>query len=566
MMRQEIPESTHQGAIRPSSANYRMRNRITPRARVALETLQLLALVPLVIGAAGLTGCSPPERPPQTAVIASGADLESANPLVTVHPLSRQIQRHALFVTLVALDSTLSPVPYYARSWQWDDSRRSITFALDSTLQWHDGVRTTSRDVQFTIEAAKNPLLGSPRAGDLAMVDSARTRGDDTISVFFSDEQSRMPTIFAELSVVPRHILDSVPLAQWRAHSFSLSPVGNGPFRFVSRTAGRRWRFERNPNFPAALGGPPSLNSLVVAVVDESATKFAGLVSGELDLAGVSPTMAHLVAEDATLELMSPPVLFSTVLAFNTTRAPFDDAKVRDAISLSINRARIIATAVAGFGTPAGGAIPPGIPAYRNTPPAQDVAKADRLLDEAGWQRGPDGVRVRDGNKLEIELLTVGSGDLAVEQLVQADLEARGVVVKIRVAELATFLALIRSSSKDFDVALTGIPGDLSLGYLSALFATTQRGGALDYTGFHRVALDSLLSEARSSPDSMATSAWSRVNDFLIDSMPVAWLYHARGVQGRSRLLLGVQMDLRGELVTVSRWSRVSSRPNSEHN
>ena len=550
MMLQGIVESTRKvaiDAIHGLKSDYRA---LSPHTNCGGALLAVT--ITLLIGSA----CSPPERPWQTAVIASGSDLESGNPLVTIHPLSRQIQRHALFVTLVKLDSSLSATPYYARSWRWSEDRRSVSFVLDSSLRWHDGVRTTASDAQFTFEAARNPELGSPRAGDLSIVDSVRTSGDDTLRVYFSRAQSKLPIVFAELPLVPRHLLGAVPLSRWRAHSFSTSPIGNGPFRFVSRNAGRRWRFERNMQFPSEMGGSPLLHSLVVAVVDESATKFAGLVSGELDLAGVSPTMAHLVGEDPTLELMSPPVLFSTVLAFNTTRAPFDDARVRRAVSLSIDRGRIIATAVAGYGTPAGGIIPPGTPEYRAIAPVHSAAESDRLLEEAGWQRGTDGVRSRDGERLSIELLTVGSGDLAVEQLVQSDLEERGVVVRIRVAELATFLALVRSGAKRFDVALTGIPGDLSFGYLSALFATSQAGGALDYSGFHRPVLDSLLDRARASPDSGAPSAWARVNDFLVDSMPVAWLYHARGVQGRSRLLLGVKMDLRGELVTVSQWSR----------
>jgi peptide/nickel transport system substrate-binding protein len=72
-----------------------------------------------------LAACGRPDRPPGTIVMASGADLESGNPLVTVHPLSRQLQRHALFVTLVKLDSALQPEPYLARSWHWDPSRRA---------------------------------------------------------------------------------------------------------------------------------------------------------------------------------------------------------------------------------------------------------------------------------------------------------------------------------------------------------------------------------------------------------------------------------------------------------
>lgn len=508
------------------------------------------------IGIMALATCTAPERMPGTAVIASGADLESGNPAVTIHPLSRQLQRYALFVTLVRLDSALQPMPYYARSWTWDGARRAVTFALDTGLYWHDGARTTARDVRFTLDAVRDPALGSPRAGDLSSVDSVRVVADDKVTVFFRSPRPALPTIFAELPIAPWHSLDSVPRARWRSFAFSTSPVGNGPFRFVDRVPGRRWRFARNATFPVSLGGPPKLEQLVVAVVDEAATKFAGLVSGELDLAGVSPTMAHLVARDHTLALLTPPALFSTVLAFNTTKPPFDDARVRRAVALSIDRGRLVQAAVAGYATPASGAVPPGLPFYRVSVPQFDVAAADRLLDRAGWRRGNDGVRVRDGQRLKVELLTVGSGDLAVEQLVQADLAMRGVKVNVRVAELATFLALVRAPVKTFDVALTGIPGDLALGHVSALFATAQRGGALDYTGYHLTILDSMLTHARDADAVEAPVAWRLVDAILADSAPVAWLYHARGVQGRSRRLNGVIMDLRGELVTVSQWTR----------
>ena len=193
------------------------------------------------------------------------------------------------------------------------------------------------------------------------------------------------------------------------------------------------------------MGGPPKLEQIVVAVVDEASTKFAGLVSGELDVAGVSPTMASLVARDPTLTLMTPPALFSTVLAFNTTRSPFHDARVRRAVSMSIDRVRIVQAAVAGYATPAGGAIPPGLPITPAKAHAADPSHADSLLGAAGWRRGADGIRAREGKPLSVTILTVGSGDMAVEQLVQADLRARGFDVSIRVAELATFLATLRS-------------------------------------------------------------------------------------------------------------------------
>jgi peptide/nickel transport system substrate-binding protein len=487
--------------------------------------------------------------------MASGTDLESGNPLVTVHPLSRQLQRHALFVTLVRLDSALQVEPYLARTWTWDAERRSVIFSLYGELRWHDGPATTAADVAFTIAAARDTALGSPRAGEVAVIDSVIVVDDRTLRIIFREPRTALPSVLAELPIVPKHRLDSVPRARWRAHAFSNAPVGNGPFRFVSRIPGRQWRFARNPDFPLALGGPPRAEQIVVAVVDEAATKFAGLVSGELDVAGVSPIMAHLVERDPSLMLMTPPALFSTVLAFNTTRAPFDDARVRRAISLSVDRARLVRAAVAGFATPASGAIPPGLPVSTNEVPEVDTVRADSLFDAAGWVRA-GARRIRGGTPLEVTLLTVGSGDMAVEQLVQADLAARGITLNLRVMELATFLATIRAPAKLYDLVLTGIPGDIALGHLSALFATAQRGGALDYTGFHRTSIDAALDNAQRATPDAAPAAWRSVAALLASDMPVAWLYHARGVQGRSRKLDGVQMDLRGELVSIARWTR----------
>lgn len=491
--------------------------------------------------------------------MASGTDLESGNPLVTIHTLTRQVQRHALFVTLVRLDRAMQPVPYFARRWSWNPTRTALTLTLAHDLRWHDGVPTTAHDVAFTLTAVRDPALGAPRATDFAQMDSVRAHSDTTVTVWYRTPQSSLPLVLAELPIVPRHLLDTVPVSQWRANSFARTPVGNGPFRFVDRTPGRRWRFAANPDFPTSMGGPPKLRQLVVAVVDEAATKFAGLVSGELDIAGVSPTMASLVTRDPTLRIITPPALFSMVLAFNTTRPPFDDTRVRRAIAFALDRPRVVQVALAGYATPAGGAIPPGLPTASTAQPRLDVATADSLLDAAGWTRPigqPRAPLQRNGRPLTVELLTVGSGDMAMEQLVQADLAARGITVRIRVAEQGAFLSAVRATRKEFDVAITGIPGDLGSGQLSALFDSGARGGALDYTGFHRPDLDSLLRTARQAPPERAVAAWHAVDAFLQVQAPVVWLYHARGVQGLSNRLEQVTMDLRGELVSVAQWTR----------
>ena len=502
-----------------------------------------------------LTACGPTAREPNTVVIASGADLESANPLVTVHPLSRQVQRYALFVTLARYDSVLAPVPYFARRWDWSDDRTVLRFSLHPGLEWHDGTPTTARDVAFTLDAARDPATGYPRYADLADVVAVSADDDTTLTLTFARPQPRFPLVLCELPIVPAHRLGNVARRDMRRAPFSTAPVGNGPFRFVDRIAGQRWRFVRNERFPDAMGGPPALRRLVVAVVDEPTTKFAGLVAGDLDVAGIAPTMAPLVREDPTLAVVDYPVLFTTALVYNVARPPISELLVRRALARSIDRERIIAIAIAGYGTPALGPVPRGHPMTEEGDAGFDPAVADSLFDAAGWRRGTDGWRQRGGLPLRLTLLTVGSGDNAVEQLLQADLAARGVRLEIRQRELGAFLAEARSSDRQYDLLYTGIPGDISLSYLAAMFDSRLSGGALDYAGYHAPALDSLFDRARASrSDAEARGAWTAVQQHLDSAAPAAWVYHARGVQGVARRLRGVAMDLRGEMPTLSDW------------
>jgi peptide/nickel transport system substrate-binding protein len=500
--------------------------------------------------------CIAPQRPDDVLVLASGADLESANPLVTTHTLARQIQRYALLVTLTRYDSALVHQPYYARRWGWSDDRRVLTMSLAGDLHWHDGTPTTARDAVFTLLAAKDPATGFPRTTELSSLDTAVALDDTTLVLRFSGATAGLPPYLAELPLAPAHLLASLPRSALRSAPFNDTPVGNGPFIFTERRRGARWTFVRNARFPASLGGPPALRGLTVAVVDEATTKFAGLASGELDMAGISPMMVALARRDATLAVLTYPVLFGTALFFNTTRPPFDDARVRLAVSRAIDRGRIVEVALAGFGTPWSGPVPPGNPLAWSPRVVHDTATADSLLDAAGWRRSADGRRRRGATPLDVELLTVGSGDNVAEQLVQGDLAARGIALRVRQTEMGAFLTTARADAKRFDLLIAGVPGDLSLAYVSALFDSRQRGGTLDYTGFHSPALDTLLRTASTSPEGAPRhEAWIAVQQVLDSLAPATWIYHARGVQGVSRRVRGATMDLRGELVTVHDWS-----------
>ncbi len=506
------------------------------------------------------SACGTAQRASDIAVYASGTDLESGNPLVTFHPLSRQIERFALFVTLAQYDSSLAPEPYYARRWEWSPDRRTLVLHLAAGLRWHDGAPTTARDVKFTIDAARDPATGFWRVGDLASIDSVVAVDDTTAAITFRTAPPAFPPVLCELPIAPQHLLGAVPHADLARAPFSLHPVGNGPFEFVERRPGARWVFRRNPSFPAELGGPPRLAGLVVAVVDEPTTKFAGLTSGDLDVAGISPAMAPLAAREQSLRVLTYPILFTTGLVFNVHKPPFDDPRVRRAISASIDRQRIVDAALGGFGTPAAGPVSPASPFALAGSARQDTLLADSLFDAAGWRRQANQQRTRAGRPFEFDLLTVGSGDNALEQLVQADLGERGVHVNIRQVELGSFLTEARAPRKQFDVLVAGVPGDIALSFLPAMFETKQRGGALDYAGFHTPALDSLLSGARAAASGPPqVEAWHAVQRYLDDQLPVAWIYHSRGVQGLSAHLHNVVMDLRGEMVTLARWQLETS-------
>src|SRR5437899_1441433 len=449
----------------------------------------------------------------RTVVYASGADLQSVNPLLTVHPFAKQVERYVLLTTLVRYDSALVPRPYLARAWTWSEDRKSLTFRLQPGVRWGDGVPTTARDVAWTLSAARDAATGYPRLNDFADVAFVNDPNDSTVVIRFAHSQDAIPDVLTDLAILPARLLDSMPRAELRRAAWNEHPVGNGPFRFVAHEPGRRWVFAANPDFPAALGGPPALERFIVVVVDEPTTKLAALTAGEVDFAGIQPAHAAFVRKSPALTVLDYPQIFPYGIVFNTRRPPFDDPSVRLAVALALDRREIVDGYLYGFGSVADGAVPPEVPGYVPLRPIPtDPDSARRLLG---------------GRRITFELLTVGSGEAALEQMIQARLAAVGFEVTIRQLELSAFLGRVYGPGHDFTAAVMGIPGDPGLGYLQPLG---------DLTGIP-VPADPIAAQR-----------------LFAERLPVAWLYHARGVQGMNARVRGVQTDMRGELPSVATW------------
>jgi peptide/nickel transport system substrate-binding protein len=449
----------------------------------------------------------------RTVVFASGADLQSVNPLLTVHPLAKQVERYVLLTTLVRYDSALVPQPYLARKWTWSPDRKTLVFRLQPGVRWHDGVPTTARDVVWTLSAARDLATGYPRLNDFADVAFVNDPDDSTVVVRFSRVQRAIPDVLTDLAILPAHLLDSVPRAELRRAAWNQHPVGNGPFRFVAHEPNRRWVFAADSAFPAALGGAPALERFIVAVVDEPTAKLAALMAGEVDVAGIQPAHVAFVRKNPALTVLDYPLIFPYGIVCNTRRAPFDDRRVRLAVALALDRRAIVDGYVYGFGAVADGPVPPGVP---------------------GWVGGrairtdPDSARrLLGGRRIAFELLTVGSGEAPLEQMIQAQLAAVGFDVTIRQLELTAFLARVSAAQRDFQAAVLGTAGDPGLGYV---------GNLADLAGMR------------------APADPAHAQRLFRDSLPVVFVYYARGVQGISRRVQGVRMDLRGELPTISAW------------
>ena len=426
---------------------------------------------------------------------------------MTLHPLARQVQRYVLLTTLARYDSALVPQPYLAREWSWSPDHRRLTLRL-ARVRWHDGVPTTAGDVRWTLDAARDPAVGYPRAAELASLESVTALDDSTVTLRFAATQPRFPDVLTDLAILPAHLLDTVPRDRLRQAAWNEAPVGNGPFRFVAHEPNRRWVFAANPDFPAELGGPPRLARLIIVVVDEPATKLAALTAGELDFAGIQPAHAGFVARDPGLAVLSYPLLLTYAIVLNTRRASFRDLAARRRIDAAIDRREIVDGYLYGYGTPARDPVPPGVPGY--VPVARDTGTGDIA-----------------GPPLRFELLTVGSGEAPLEQMVQARLRGGGIDATIRQLELSAFLARVYGPAHDFDAAVLGVPGDAGLAYLGPLAAVAGLAAPADPAAAQQM---------------------------FADSLPVVVLYHARGLQGMNRRVRGVTMDLRGELPTVHDW------------
>ncbi|HEU4559144.1 MAG TPA: ABC transporter substrate-binding protein [Longimicrobium sp.] len=498
-----------------------------------------------------------------TLVIGANSDIGDISPITWHVQNALYMQQFVLFTPLITYDSTLEPVPRLARGWEVNADTTLLTFHLRNDIWWQDGVRTSAFDVKFSYDLARDPASGYIYTGQWTHYGEAEAPDSFTFRVRLRPHAEFMD-VWRTFAPVPEHVLRGVPPARLAQHPFATrTPVGNGPFRFVSRAAGREWVFEANPRWPKELGGRPYVDRLVYRAIPEPATLLTELQTGSVDLyPGMPPQFAPRVKASRRARLLDFPDLIYEYVVWNHRRAPFGDARVRRALTLAIDRERVVQAVRAGYGTLANSTIAPVLWAHDSTAGADirhDPAAARRLLAQAGFQdRDSDGTVESAGGKPFRFVLKVPHGNQErrdIAELVQSDLRKVGVAAEIREVEFNTLLAGASDAKRrDFDAMVLGWKPEFRVDD-SDLFACAKRDNPITFAGYCNPEVDGLMDSVQLVADRRAAlPLWHRYQALIARDQPFTLLYFGNRLVGINQRVQDARPDARGDWVGIERW------------
>ncbi|MDQ3605597.1 MAG: ABC transporter substrate-binding protein, partial [Gemmatimonadota bacterium] len=438
-----------------------------------------------------------------------------------------------------------------------------LTFHLRDDVFWHDGVKTTAHDLKFSYDRARHPETGFANTafwthyGEMEVVDSFTVRIRMTPHADFLDP-------WRAFAPVPQHILRDVAPAQLRNHPFSTTqPLGNGPFRFVSRQPGQSWIFEANPDFPQELGGRPYLDRIVYRVVPEPTTQLTELLTGGTDYYLQPPSEhAQRLQSAPNTRLVSYPDRYFVVIAWNQRRPMFADARVRRALTMAINRPAIIEGVLYGFGEVANATVPPIF--WQHDPEAgadleYNPERARQLLAEAGWvDRNGDGILENEqGQPFRFTIRTNKGNQVRADiaEVVQSDLRRVGIDAQPQIVEWGALLEQLQTPSRrDFDATIIGWVTEFRIDDTD-LFHCEKLDEPYQWVGYCDPQADRLLDTLpRIVSRDASRPLWQQYQRKIAEDQPFTFLYFVERLAGVSTRLQNVDPDARGDWVGVERW------------
>jgi len=313
---------------------------------------------------------------------------------------------------------------------------RTITYHLRHGVHWQDGPLLTSGDVVFSYRAQMNPANNVSTRIGYSEVDVIRAPDDYTVVVHLRRPFSPFVTYFGGpqgYPILPAHLL--AKYSDLNHLPYNTRPVGSGPYTVVEWRRGDAVTFAANPTY---WRGAPHIARMTYRIIPDPNTRLQQLQTGEADAYfDVDPQLLPQLRALSGVRLSLTPVNDLHVLEYNVADGIVGDVRVRQAIARAIDRRRLIEAATHGSGLASEGDQPRNGWAYDANLPAipYDPAAARRILDAAGWHVGPDGIRAKNGRRLDLGFAISPqgiNGSTLVATVVQRNLHDIGVDVTIK--------------------------------------------------------------------------------------------------------------------------------------
>jgi len=492
---------------------------------------------------------------------------QAINPLLCqLNDADRDLCR-LVFEGLTGFDERGNVIPRLAEKWEISPDGLTYTFYLRKDVRWHDGAPFDADDVLYTIGALQDPAY--PGLPDLANLwRSVKVEKLDPYTIRFTLAEPFAPFLdYTTLGLLPAHLWAKVPVSLLAESQLNAQPIGTGPFR-VTEVSAEKVRLEPNPYW---RGRAPYLAAVEFRFFPDYHSLLTAFEKGLIDgLGHIVPDDMAAAARSPDLTLYSAPLAGYTMvlLNLNSPNAPFfQDKRVRQALLYALDRQRLIDTVLAGQGIVAHSPILPETWAYDDQVPryAYDLARANALLDEAGWKdTDGDGIRDRNGKPLEFILL---SNDLPPNPAEAEFIAQAWAQVGVQaVPQPVSFAGLVSDFlvPRNFDAILLHweLPGDPDP---YPLWHSTQIKNGQNYAGWNFRAADEVIEQAREINDpAQRRELYVRFQRIFAEEVPSLLLYHPVYTYGVRKEVKGVQIGPLNEpgdrFRTIADWYIVTQR------
>lgn len=519
------------------------------RTRFRARTLGLVMASGLIF-----TACSGPAAGDSTEPVEGGTLVFGAGgPETTcLDPVIGGYQTQAALATqyleqLFYQDAEGAIHPWLAQEWGWAEDRMSLDVTVRDDITFSDGSPLDAETVVANVEYIKDPdTMAGTATSALENVEGAEAVDDDTARIIMSAPDNGLLEHFAQ-PWVP--IQSKEGLARGTDENCQ-QPIGTGPFKIESWTQQQQVELTRNENhittLPAAQHeGAPYLETVIWRFMPDDATRFAALQSGEVDLIdNLQPQHEQQIDSlDAIESAKGARPGAPNYIGFNTTKAPFDDVKVREAFVRSVDVDAAIQSAFFDKYERTN-AMLATVTQYSLQDPeafAQDPERANTLLEEAGWtERDAEGFRTKDGERLSADLFLTNNFDVPVPIAEQFQASAEEVGFEITIQELDYADYSQRVNASEHDAASAAFTKNSPAVLNTIMDRDVTQGNIVKYQDD---AFNELLFEAQTTgDDAERASLYEEIQQTAYDQYLALPLYDRRTAIGHSSDVKGTTL------------------------